>query len=32
MVQKFYKSLGFMGIMLVVFATGATLFQWVTTR
>lgn len=32
MIQMFYKSLGFMGIMLVVFATGATLFQWAIAR
>lgn len=32
MVQKFYKSMGFMGIMLVVFATGATIYQWAIVR
>lgn len=32
MVQKFYKSLGFMGIMFVVFATVTTIIQWASAR
>lgn len=28
MVQKFWKSMAFMGIMFVVFATVSTIIQW----